>query len=187
MHMQRALCAAPRHAKVIDNLWKRGHVEVKGIITMTYDISLLSFFFLFQAIPVAYGSSQARGWIGATAASLCQSHSSTRSKLYLWPTPQLGATPRSSTHWERMLGIERASSWTMCQVLMPLSHSGTPLVCCLNPSFSQENKACDLGFCAGSLFWKVVPGTRSEGPGRVKAGRRGQIKFMAELVPTLGL
>ena len=30
---------------------------------------------LFRATPTAYGGSQARGWIGAAAASLCHSHS----------------------------------------------------------------------------------------------------------------
>ena len=34
------------------------------------------FLFVFRATPVAYGSSQARGRIGAAAASLCHSHSS---------------------------------------------------------------------------------------------------------------
>ena len=32
----------------------------------------LSLFFLFRAASLAYGSSQARGWIGAAAAGLCQ-------------------------------------------------------------------------------------------------------------------
>ena len=38
---------------------------------------ILSFFFfkLFRAAPLAYGSSQARGRIGATSANLCRSHS----------------------------------------------------------------------------------------------------------------
>ena len=44
----------------------------------------LSFFFLlFRAEPVAYGGSQARGLIGATAASLCHSHSNARSEPHL--------------------------------------------------------------------------------------------------------
>ena len=49
-------------------------------------------FCLFKAAPVAYGGSQARGLIGAVAAGLRQSHSNTRSKLCLRPTPQLTAT-----------------------------------------------------------------------------------------------
>ena len=53
----------------------------------------LSFSFLpFRAVPMAYGGSQVRGLIGATAADLRQSHSYTGSELCLWPTPQLTAT-----------------------------------------------------------------------------------------------
>ena len=56
-----------------------------------------SFFFFFvfdsfRAEPVAYGGSQVRGLIGAVAYGLCHSHSNARSKLHLWPTPQLMAT-----------------------------------------------------------------------------------------------
>ena len=38
---------------------------------------IYSFFFfcLFRATPMAYGGSQARGWIGAIAAGLCQTYS----------------------------------------------------------------------------------------------------------------
>ena len=50
-------------------------------------------FFFFRVTSVAYGSSQARGRIGAAAASLCLSHSHTRSEPCLWPTPQLIAMP----------------------------------------------------------------------------------------------
>ena len=52
---------------------------------------LKKFFFLvfFRAAPKAYGSSQARGQVRATAAGLCHSH--TRSELHLWPTLQLTA------------------------------------------------------------------------------------------------
>ena len=47
----------------------------------------------FRAAPAAFGGSQARGRIGAVAASLLQSHSNDRSKLSLQPTPQIMATP----------------------------------------------------------------------------------------------
>ena len=58
------------------------------------NISLRFFFFgfFFRATPAAYGSFQARGWIGAVTAGQHQSHSNTRSELHLWPTPQLKAT-----------------------------------------------------------------------------------------------
>ena len=50
------------------------------------------FFFAFSwADPAAYGGSQARGHIGAVAASLHQSHSKVGSN----PTPQLTAMPDS--------------------------------------------------------------------------------------------
>ena len=45
------------------------------------------FVFLFRAALVAYGSSQARGWIGGVAASLHHSHSSAGSEPRLQPTP----------------------------------------------------------------------------------------------------
>ena len=46
-----------------------------------------------RATPVAHGGSQARGPVGAVAASLHHSHSNTGSEPHLWPTPQLTATP----------------------------------------------------------------------------------------------
>ena len=53
------------------------------------------FFFLpfLGPLPAAYGSSQARGLIGAVAASLRHSHSNARSEPCLRPTPQLMAMP----------------------------------------------------------------------------------------------
>ena len=56
------------------------------------NLAFFSFFFLlFRAAPAAYGSSQARSPIRATAASLRHSHSNARSELCLLPTPQLTA------------------------------------------------------------------------------------------------
>jgi len=52
----------------------------------------LFLFLLFRAIPEAYGSSQARGQIGAAAAGLNHSHSHTGSEPHLRPTTQLTAT-----------------------------------------------------------------------------------------------
>ena len=59
----------------------------------------------FRAAPAAYGGSQARGLIGAVAASLRHSHSGAESKPHLRPTPQLTATP--DPYWP---GIEPSSS-----------------------------------------------------------------------------
>ena len=59
-----------------------------------YDIVLFYFFaFIFRAAPVAYGSSRAKGQIGALASGLCQSYGNTGSESYLWATPQLVVMP----------------------------------------------------------------------------------------------
>ena len=50
-----------------------------GCQRQLFRLCLLPCFFLFRATPTAYGSSQARGGIGAVAASLHHSHSNTRS------------------------------------------------------------------------------------------------------------
>ena len=56
----------------------------------------LSFFLSFWPPPWAYVSSQARGRLGAAAASLRHSHSNDRSEPCLQPTPpQLTAMPDS--------------------------------------------------------------------------------------------
>ena len=52
-----------------------------------------TFSLLFRATPTPYRSSQARGQIGAAAASLLHSHSNSGSKPRLQPTPQLTAMP----------------------------------------------------------------------------------------------
>ena len=70
-------------------------VQIIPLHSHSADFILFLFFGLFRASPAAHGGSQARGLIGAVAASLCQSHSNTRSKLHLRPTPQLTATPDS--------------------------------------------------------------------------------------------
>ena len=58
------------------------------------NLHLSFFFFLFWATPKAYiWRFQARGQIGATAASLHHSHSKAGSKPSLQPTPQLMAMP----------------------------------------------------------------------------------------------
>ena len=44
-------------------------------------------FLLFRATPAAYGSSQARGHMGAAAADLCSRHSNAGPEPCLWPIP----------------------------------------------------------------------------------------------------
>ena len=70
---------------------------------------VLLLFCLFRATPVAYGSSQTRGWIGV--AGLHHSHSNTRSELSLQPYTT-AHNSGSLTHWMRS-GIEPATSWML--------------------------------------------------------------------------
>ena len=80
---------------------------VEEICSLFFCFRFLAFW-LFRATLVAHGGSQARGWMRATAAGLCHSHSNLGSKPHLQPTPQLTATwilnPLSEA------GIEPASS-----------------------------------------------------------------------------
>ena len=72
--------------------------------------SSASFFFLFRAAPEAYGRSQARGWIRATAAGLRHSHTATRDLSRVCDHTTDHSNARSLIHWAR-LGIEPAISW----------------------------------------------------------------------------
>ena len=75
-------------------------------------------FLLFRTTPTAYGSCQARGRIGAIAASLYHSHSNMESKPCLQPTPQLTEMPLNP--------LSKAKDWTCIlmdtQILLSLSH-----------------------------------------------------------------
>ena len=70
----------------------------------------------FKAAPTAYGGSQAKGRIGATAPSLCHSHSSAGSHPHLLSTPQLMAVLDLLTHWERS-GIKPVSWWILVRFI----------------------------------------------------------------------
>ena len=72
------------------------HCRASVLFTLPRHFLLLLFFFFFllcRATVAAYGDSQARGRIGAAAASLRQSHSNSGPEPHLRPTPQLTATP----------------------------------------------------------------------------------------------
>ena len=81
---------------------------IPGIIPTWSNYFIL---FMLMAIPVAYGSSQARFWIRAAAAILLQRHSNARSEPH-WQT---------DTHH---------SSW-QCQILNPLSKARGQTTCVL--------------------------------------------------------
>ena len=82
--------------------WDKENVYVNNILVWISFINYFSssiFFWVYLFIyllclsrdKMAYGGSQARGPIRATAANLCQSHSNTRSEWHLWPMPQFTA------------------------------------------------------------------------------------------------
>ena len=74
----------------------QGYFFIKNYLSRSSNCYFFVFVFvlLFRATPSAYGGSQPRGWIGAMAASLHNSHSNAR----------------SLTHWGRP-GIKSAASW----------------------------------------------------------------------------
>ena len=47
-----------------------------------YSTAFIIIILIFRATPASCGNSQARGRIGATASSLCHSHSNARSELH---------------------------------------------------------------------------------------------------------
>ena len=96
--------------------WMRSQMFIKCFFVCLFSV-------FFRAAPAAYGNSQARSPIGATAADLhhSHSHSNARSKPRLRPTPQLmHGKAGSPTEWVRP-GIEPASSWMLDS--FPLSHN----------------------------------------------------------------
>ena len=121
--------------------WRQLHLEmlILNLKKMIFMQSCLTFFFLFsfssfRAITMAYGGSQARSRIRATAANLHHSYRNTRSKPRLWRTPQLMATPDPLTHWTR-LGIKHMSLWILVAFVTLWTTAGTP-----SPNFDSECK-----------------------------------------------
>ena len=88
---------------------------------------IVFFLFLFTAAPVEYGSSQARGWIGAAASSLHHSHGNTGSKPCLWPTPQLAAMPDPQPTGLGRILVDPESSWKLIGFLSCWATTGTPI------------------------------------------------------------
>ena len=70
--------------------------------------------FFLRATPVAYGVSQARGWIRAVAASLHHSHSRIQAESLTYTTAH-GSTG-SLTHWGRP-GIGPTFSWILVRFI----------------------------------------------------------------------
>ena len=87
------------------------------------------FSYFFRAASVAYGISQTRGGIGATAASLHHSHSNGRIQAASDTYATAHGSARSLTHWASS-GPEPASSWwwrphrMSLEVFLPLQFFG---------------------------------------------------------------
>ena len=64
------------------------NISIRIICILIFIYLFIIYLLLFRAAPMAYGSSQARGWTRDAAAGLHHSHSNIRSKLHLQPTPQ---------------------------------------------------------------------------------------------------
>ena len=82
---------------------------------------LFYFLSLIRTTSAAFGNSQPRGWIGAAAVSLYDSHSNTRSESSLWPT---------NSSWQCWFfnPLSKAREWTpilmdIGRVLNLLSHN----------------------------------------------------------------
>ena len=87
-----------------------GEKNVSKSKCLLYDSThLFFFFFLFRATPATYGSSPARGQVGATAAGLHHSHGNTGSLTH-WVGPE----------------IQPASSWFLVGFLNHWATKGTP-------------------------------------------------------------
>ena len=83
--------------------------EYKARCAAQRSLTSLFLFCLFRATPEAYGGSQARGWIGATAMPQPQ-QCGIRATSVIYTTAHGNAG--SLTHWVRP-GIEPTSSWIL--------------------------------------------------------------------------
>ena len=100
---------------------KQGSKSVNKFILFSFFL-----FCLFRVTPAAYGSSQARVQIRATAAGLCHSHSNVRSEPPLQPTLQLTGMPDPLTHWASP-GIKPQSSWILVGFVKGWATKGNPI------------------------------------------------------------
>ena len=92
-------------------MWTMLTVVTNSLNFYFFLIIFILIFLLFRAKGVAYGGSQARGWIGAAAARL--RHSSARSEPRLGPTYTTAHSNTGSlSHWSRS-GIQSTSSWIL--------------------------------------------------------------------------
>lgn len=104
----------------------------------------------FLVAPVEYGGSEARGQIGAVAASLHHSHSNARSEPHLQPTPQLTAmwqcqilNPLSEARVQTCILMDTNSWVCFCWATMETPH----------PQFSAASKKLLIVGLSSSFVW----------------------------------
>ena len=110
-------------------LYYRLFAQYKLYFIPSIETLIIFFFFgLFRAAPTAHGGSQARGRIGATAASLRQSHSNVsqiQAASATYTTAHVNAG--SLTYWARP-GIGPATSRLLVRFINYQAMMGTPLI-----------------------------------------------------------
>ena len=143
--------------------------ECDSTIPFRFPFSSFFFFFFF---PTASGTSQARGWIGATATGLHHSHSNAGSKLCLQPTPQLMAMPDPGPT-KRGQG----SKLHPHRYSFPLSHNGNSIVfhfpCGKRLKLRDKNSSK-----VSRLEWRqhcLPRGERGDVRERFRSSRRGAV------------
>ena len=87
---------------------------------------LFLFFLLFRASPIAYGGSQARGWIRATPVGLATA-TATQDPSHVCSLHDSHGNARSLTHWGRP-GIEPATSWFLVGFVSDVPQRELPLI-----------------------------------------------------------
>ena len=91
-----------------------------------YDFSFSSFFFFFFCLfRVAMRHMEAKGQMGATAASLYHSHSKFRTRATSATYTTAHGTAGSLTHWART-GIEPVPAWMLIRFINCWAMTGTP-------------------------------------------------------------
>ena len=118
-------------------IWKFNQVE-QMLLKCSYMLYNKTFFFLFIAAHVAYGSSQTRDWIGA-AASAYAIATATPNLSHICDLCHSLQQHRSLTHWVRP-GIEPTSSQRQCWVLnLPNHNRNSKTIIFFLMLFNNEN------------------------------------------------
>ena len=121
-------------------------------------------FCIFRAKPVAYGGSQARGWIRTTAASPHHNHSNARSE------PRLRPNHSSQQCWIHN-PLSKARDWTRKLLVPSWIH--------LNPNSILFGDCANLLITCGKISLEHVP--KSVIP-RTKSILNGQLSFLLVIV-----